>query len=37
MTIKTIIEKRMDLIPLEEEEDKEMPSHENIRGKVYYK
>lgn len=37
MTIKTIIEKRMDLLPMEEEDDKEMPAHENIRGKFYYK
>jgi transposase len=37
MTIKTIIDKRMDLLPMEEELNKEMPAHENIRGKVYYK
>lgn len=37
MTIKTIIEKRMDLLPMEDEDDKEMPAHENIRGKFYYK
>lgn len=37
MTIKTILDKRMDQLPMDEEESKEMPAHENIRGKAYYK
>jgi len=39
MTIKVIIERKMDLLPLEsgEEDGKIMPLHENIRGKQYYK
>ncbi len=39
MTIKTIIEKKMDTIPIEAEEDelKTMPLHNNIRGGHYYK
>jgi len=38
MTIKTIIERRMDLVPIDTEEGgKIMPLHGNIRGKTYYK
>ncbi len=38
MTIKTILERKMDQIPLDGEEGgKIMPLHKNIRGKNYYK
>lgn len=38
MTIKTILERKMDQIPLDSEEGgKIMPLHSNIRGKLYYK
>jgi hypothetical protein len=38
MTIKTILERKMDQIPLDGEEGgKIMPLHNNIRGKKYYK
>jgi transposase len=38
MTIKTILERKMDQIPLDSEEGgKIMPLHGNIRGKLYYK
>jgi transposase len=38
MTIKTIIERKMDQIPVDSEEGgKIMPLHGNIRGKTYYK
>ena len=38
MTIKTILERKMDQIPLDGEEGgKIMPLHNNIRGKNYYK
>lgn len=38
MTIKTILERKMDQIPLDSEEGgKIMPLHTNIRGKLYYK
>ena len=38
MTIKTIIERKMDQIPVDSEEGgKIMPLHGNIRGKIYYK
>jgi transposase len=38
MTIKTILERKMDQIPLDNEEGgKIMPLHGNIRGKTYYK
>jgi hypothetical protein len=38
MTIKTILERKMDQIPVDSEEGgKIMPLHGNIRGKTYYK
>lgn len=38
MTIKTILERKMDQIPMDgEQEGKIMPLHANIRGKNYYK
>ena len=38
MTIKTIIERKMDMVPIDTEEGgKIMPLHGNIRGKTYYK
>lgn len=36
-TIKNIISKELDKKPLEIEEDKTIPNHENIRGETYYK
>lgn len=38
MTIKTILERKMDQLPMDgEESGKIMPLHSNIRGKTYYK
>jgi hypothetical protein len=38
MTIKTILERKMDQLPVDgEESGKIMPLHSNIRGKTYYK
>lgn len=38
MTIKTILERKMDQLPIDgEESGKIMPLHSNIRGKTYYK
>lgn len=38
MTIKTILERKMDQVPLDNEEGgKIMPLHSNIRGKTYYR
>lgn len=38
MTIKTILERKMDQLPVDgEESGKVMPLHSNIRGKTYYK
>jgi hypothetical protein len=38
MTIRTIIERKMDQVPIDPEEGgKIMPLHGNIRGKKYYK
>jgi transposase len=38
MTIKTILERKMDQLPIDGEENgKIMPLHSNIRGKTYYK
>ena len=38
MTIKTILETKLDMQEVDTEENKIiMPSHQNIRGKEYYK
>ncbi len=37
MTVKNILEKRLDYIPIESEEQYKLPSHNNIRGSQYYK
>ena len=35
-TIKTILEKKLDQVPFEQEGDRKMPPHNNIRGSEYY-